>query len=319
MENSRVVHADATQSRTAPETPREGLAVVPGERPSSLSLVTHRAPSGDGLAEPSWWRLFIDIHHHPEASALPDPASFYDRGLSPGYKASMSGAFRSELLDDSPHLRKDVDLAEYERLHDLVSEHLENRHDVRKWASGDGGHGLEPVSYRIQGRETPAADINDVRVCGLDLMCAASASVDERRQAITCFADGRVHVNYRTIGFPDAAGRPAGEGGPQAYVVEVLARYQREKRNAAPEARLLAIARVIRTLHVMHAFRDANGRLHVMLMLNKFLKQEGFSHVVLQRGPEVFGGSYSLPELVAEMRTGMQAFADLVAAQDGAA
>jgi hypothetical protein len=78
--------------------------------------------------------------------------------------------------------------------------------------------------------------------------------------------------------------------------------------------RLQAIAKVIRALHVIHAFRDANGRLNIMLLLNKFLIENGFMPVILPHDPEVFGGSYSIDDLVTEIVLGMRAFREAVRA-----
>lgn len=256
----------------------------------------------DGVPAALWWRLFIDKPHHGEAEKLADPSTYYDVDASKGYHKSMTEAFRSELADDAHRLGTKVDLEEYVRLHDLVSAHLPDREIVRRWSTGrlgPEGDALLPVHYSIGGKGVPATDINAIRINGMSLLVDASPEVRMDERAIAVFDGGCVRVNYSKA------------LAPQGFVGEILQNYYRELRGS----RLEAIVRVIRTLHVTHAFRDANGRLHVMLMLNKFLREQGFCPVILPHGPEVFGGSYTIAELEDEVRQGMHAFLKLKAGE----
>lgn len=246
-----------------------------------------------GLPAASWWRLFIDKPHHADAEKLCDPSGYYDLDVSKGHCRNMMAAFRAELADGSRKLGTEVDLDEYVRLHDLVSAHLHDREVVRRWSRGvPQGDALPPVAYSIGGRGVPAEDINDRRIEGMDLLLSASPEVRMNERAVSVFEGGRVRVNY------------ASETAPQRFVTAILESYY----GGRQDSRLRAIVRVIRTLHVTHAFRDANGRLHVMLLLNKLLREQGFCPVVLPHGPEVFGGSYTLAELEHEVHQGMLAF-----------
>jgi len=95
-----------------------------------------------------------------------------------------------------------------------------------------------------------------------------------------------------------------------AYYNEV-----REIGNApGPERRkLLAVARLVRALHVGHFFRDANGRLNTMLLLNRLLVDAGFSPVIMQR-TEIFGGSFTADQLANSIEEGMRRFGNEVTA-----
>ncbi len=59
----------------------------------------------------------------------------------------------------------------------------------------------------------------------------------------------------------------------------------------------------------MHCFEDANGRLNIMLLLNRFLLEESLSPVIL-KDPAVFGGALTLDELVNEVDAGIKRFAE---------
>lgn len=264
----------------------------------------NKAKDLDGLPEELWWKLFIDIGHHEEAQELDDPGSLYDRQESKGHQRNMLNAFKSELLNKSGKLNTRVDLAEYERLHNLVTENLDNSKKVQKWSSGDNGTEEDEhpiVQFGIGGKRRPADDIAGDTLCGLPLMVEQDRKIELDQVAITLFSqhDKRVSVNYST-------------GNAQQYVTAALSRYYVEVAGDGRGAKLAAIARVIRALHVIHPFRDANGRLHVMLMLNKFLKEQGFHPVILPHGPDVFGGSYTIEELVAEIEAGMHNFSQEV-------
>jgi hypothetical protein len=279
---------------------RQSIAQSSRLQASALRGSACQAVMLDGVPAVHWWRLFIDKQHHGDAEKLDDPSRYYDLDVSKGHHTNMTEAFRSELIDGGGRLGTTVDLEEYVRLHDLVSAHLHDKEIVRRWSTerlGPEGDALPPVHYSIGGKGVPAADINAVKISGMNLLVAASPDVRMDERAIAVFDGARVQVNYSTA------------LAPQRFVSEILKNYYNELRVSTLEA----IVRVIRTLHVTHAFRDANGRLHVMLMLNKFLREQGFCPVILPNGPEVFGGSYTIPELEDEVRQGMKAFLTLKA------
>jgi prophage maintenance system killer protein len=69
---------------------------------------------------------------------------------------------------------------------------------------------------------------------------------------------------------------------------------------------------VIRALHVTHPFKDANGRLHGQILLNRFLLEQGFDITILpEQGLGVFGGAYSIDELTDMVRRGFTSKAQL--------
>ena len=85
---------------------------------------------------------------------------------------------------------------------------------------------------------------------------------------------------------------------------------------ADPASRLRIIVEAIRSLHVGHFFADANGRLNTMTLLNKFLIEEGFSPVIME-STAVFGGAFSVEQLVGQVTRGMRHFSKTFPAQAG--
>jgi hypothetical protein len=244
------------------------------------------------LPESLWWRLFIDKKH--QAGGL----TAYDKDQSPGYSASMMAAFKQELASESGP-GKPIDMTAYTRLHDLVTSRLETEDNVRGLSSRDfGSKGEPPVSFPIAGKGKPAADIIDEKLNGVLLirLFVEGTELGDGSRAICEFAAGRFYVLY-----PESEGSDFAEAALTRYYAEIL-------KAQGETAKLTAIVKAIRALHVIHVFRDANGRLNIFVLLNKLLLQQGFRPVILPNGPEVFGGSYTIPELVLEVEAGMKAF-----------
>ena len=258
------------------------------------------------------WQMYIDPAHRETASALPDPGYLYDTEQSPGYQQSMLAAFdqhlaprRLPILGPGP-VRT---FAQYEALHDMVTAHLPRDGDGFRHVRVRSGRDVHPpTSFPMEGHNIPAADILDERVGGHRLLSVWDPALRYEEQEGICFVDYdeargadeqdvRVQTHYPTADGP-------------GHVQAVLNRYHADIRRAGPNrlGRLRAIVRCIRALHVIHAFRDANGRLHVTLMLQKLLLEQGFSPIILQDAPGVFGGSYTVDELVRVVLRGMRAF-----------
>lgn len=271
----------------------------------------------EDLPRDQWWRLFIDRQHHEQAlreleeEGL-DPAEFYDRDESPGFRKAMETAFEQQLLFGGWQLgRKLRGYEDYNALHDLLTESLP-KNPLEPWRYGPSGSDVtqpgQPdqtigdTRFNIGGKNRVAGDLREETLLGKPVIRPMTVENKGRPDSITRIDEetGTILTSYK---------RDEGK----AYVNAALARYYREVGSArGREAKLRAIVKVIRALHVIHAFRDANGRLHIMLMLNKFLTEEGFSPVLLENDPEIFGGSYSVDELVDEVEEGMVNFRGLV-------
>jgi len=236
-----------------------------------------------------------------------DPSLYYDNDQSPGYKAAMEKAFDQEILGRGSRLETYDD---YNALHDLVTRGLPRGLNTNFGPSGSdilinkGTPREAPMGstkFHIGGKGSPARDLYEETLRGKHLVADYILNSHVQPDSICRLTpEYEFHTNYTQR-----------EG--EQYVQAALDRYHQEKATAwAADAKLAAIVRLIRSLHVIHAFRDANGRLHIMLMLNKLLAEEGFSPTYLKSNPEIFGGSYSIDELVTEVKRGMQSFKRLV-------
>jgi hypothetical protein len=150
--------------------------------------------------------------------------------------------------------------------------------------------------------EAPAADTLDERIAGYPLMAATDTNNpitlyrrSEERGGIV-----EVATNYNhdeTGGIVDAIFN-------QLYADLEAA--------GNDHARMIAIARAIRNLHVLHPYTDANGRLNVFILLPHFLMQQGFRPMYIGDSPEqreilrsmggLFNGGYSLEQIATAIR-----------------
>ena len=288
--------------------------ILSGPREGQLGL--------EDLPEEHWWRMIINPKDHEQASEATDidddPGLFYDKGeagQSPGYKASMTDALRQELLFSGGHLGRKVDFREYRRLHDLVSSKLtfddgphelgqvRSRDAMRSLSSNEKTVAFPVVDWLGAGDDRGLHDeLYDEQVGGAPLVHKwKSGDKMTRDMAATYYVPdtGNVRVNYTEDKVPE-------------FAQEILDTYYRDVGQAeGNEAKLAAIVRAIRNLHVLHGFRDANGRLHGQLLLNKFLLEQGFNPAILpEQGLGIFGGAYSVDELVEMVSKGMDNFRD---------
>jgi hypothetical protein len=101
-----------------------------------------------------------------------------------------------------------------------------------------------------------------------------------------------------------------------AAVNGIFATYRREVAAGNPDAKLRAICKAVRALHVGHFFADANGRLNTMLILNQLLMEQGFSPAIVSDN-SWFGGSKTLDTLVDMVKNGMVNFKEEVRVAHG--
>ncbi|WP_254902300.1 hypothetical protein [Mycobacterium simiae] len=263
---------------------------VAQDRPVRLSEV---------VADEDRWRMYLDSADH--ASALeqnPDnPGSFYDNDESPGFQEDLETAYRL-ILDDPQVLQGRLDWSEYLRMHTLVTAHAHAARPEEDYriTGTDLGRGADHHvgTYRV------AADLLDERIGGhpvvtegalrdvpplsqMDVIVTLTRDDDGDLQLTTAFGADRV----------------------PAMVDAVFARYQEDLAAAGSEhEQLLAIARVVRTLHVMHPFAEGNGRLNVYLLLPRLLQSNGFRPVIVPSTAHLFSGGFSLDHIATALRWG---------------
>ena len=269
------------------------------------------------------WKLYINPKDFGEAVKLNDPGLMYDQDKSKGYQASMLKALQEELFD--AELGGRIDYAEYERLHDKVTAKLKSNgvnfttelKSIRTRSSVDPDIATSfPINDWQDGTATPPAeDLRSETINGLpmvrDFADVANLRNDKERQqqdpkpSVTAFFpeenDGTFRVRYVA-----EEGVEIVQAILDRYYTELEAVTSAETLEHAEDIKLTAIVKVIRALHVTHPFKDANGRLHVQLLLNRFLKEQGFGFTVMpdDTGLGVFGGAFSLPALKKMVRDG---------------
>jgi hypothetical protein len=96
-----------------------------------------------------------------------------------------------------------------------------------------------------------------------------------------------------------------------AAVDGIFNTYRLEVQAVGRDAKLRAICKAVRALHVGHFFADANGRLNTMLILNQLLMEQGFSPTIVSDN-SWFGGSKTLDTLVDMVEDGMEEFKEEV-------
>jgi hypothetical protein len=233
-----------------------------------------------------------------------DPGRIYDLDRSSGFQQGMLRAFK-QVLDRLDRRFERLSAAAYKGLHDLVTAGLT---DKPSWAGEPSDEPFESPTHTERLAEDMLAEI----IAGRPLVAALSDqpgppgdgssqsphSGPRESEALTGLGRSLIgnrmvlQVRYRrdeAPGLVDAA--------LDAYYAEIGAA-------ADDSARLMAIARVVRRLHVMHPFEDANGRLNVYLLLPALLLANGLRPVIHPDLHEMFSGGWSLDQIVTVLRAG---------------
>ncbi|WP_044506242.1 hypothetical protein, partial [Mycobacterium simiae] len=263
---------------------------VAQDRPVRLSEV---------VADEDRWRIYLDSADH--ASALeqhPDnPGSFYDNDQSPGFQKDLETAYRL-ILDDPQVLQGRLDWSEYLRMHTLVTGHAHaarSKEDYRITGTDRGtGTDHHVGTYRV------AADLLDERISGHPLVTEGALRdvppIRLMEVIVTLTRDDDGDLQLTTAFGADRV---------PAMVDAVFDRYQQDLAAAGSEhEQLRAIARVVRTLHVMHPFAEGNGRLNVYLLLPRLLQSNGFRPVIVPSTAHLFSGGFSLDHIATALRWG---------------
>ncbi|MFI9809522.1 hypothetical protein ACIHEJ_35185 [Streptomyces sp. NPDC052301] len=268
--------------------------VTPGSTAPPLSRL---------LPESSWWRLFIDPNVHDEAfrRSAEDVGGHLDATTYPGYRQGMTAAYREVL--DGGRIGRDwsrIDADAYEELHNMATRYLvpgTGQNTATTWSGHEDGR----TTMRGTGVDRVAPDIHDDLLLGRRLLFA----VGERRQPgtpnpLVVFhhgqQGGQVSIDYS----PREA---------RLVVQAALDRYYGEVAVAAgPDDKLRAIARVTRALQVLQPFTDANSRVNVHLLMQKFLLEQGFRPAVLMNSRSLFLGGFTVEQIVESLKEGMERF-----------
>ncbi len=260
----------------------------------------------DFLDRSLWWMLYLNPRDHERAMlAWPDdPGQLYDRENSPGFQAGMVRAYE-RVLDPSDGRFGRLNGDGYRHLLDLVSSGLRNR---PSW-TGDPGPDMDFPLHA----ERLAQDMLAEHVAGRPLVAALTITPAPSAAGAVSSQDQRAALALTELRL-DEPGRSRVLVGTRYRLDEArgladaaLVAYYEEIGAARDDtARLTAIARLIRSLHVMHLFSDANGRLNVYLLLPRLLLENGFRPVIATQSHVMFNGSWSLEQIVAILRASQE-------------
>ena len=222
------------------------------------------------LPQHSWWRLYVDAGDHAQAVAqVPtDPGRLYDLQESPGFQASMVQAYRS-VLNDPAALRARIDWDVYSAMHAMVTEHIHQsgEKDLFEISGADPGIPTHSYVHDVRVSEDLMAEQIGERPLVTDARSMSEIEAGRRIVEVGLFEDGELMLKtrYRAEHLP-------------GLVNAVFDNYYHDMARAATEhERLRAIARVVRTLHVLHPFGDGNRRNNVYLLLPRLLLADAWS------------------------------------------
>jgi hypothetical protein len=249
-----------------------------------------------------WWRIYLDDRDHRAARQRDrsNPGWLYDSQRSAAFQADMQSAYHS-VLDNRDVLQRPVDWDEYQRMYQIVT--AQTRQATGRIGSW-GMAGLRPGSWR----RTAVRHYVALRELASDL----TETLDGRPLVTHAESPGTFGAGEGVIAevAPDHNGllRLAILFDPDRLPVmvnEAFGRYHREVGQAGSEhEQLRAIARVVRTLSVMHPFRDGNGRLNINVLLPRLLLANGFQPVIVPSLMHLITGGLSLDQIATALRWG---------------
>nr|WP_199002613.1 DUF4157 domain-containing protein [Flavobacterium sp. ASV13] len=262
---------------------------------------------------PVEWKLYINPKDHEEAENG-DKGRMYDTDQSPGYQASMIKAYQEEVFGEI--LPDKIDYAEYERLHTVVTSSLQSNginytttlESIRTRSSVDAGTGF-PIKDWNGPNVDVASDLKDEELDGMkmvtyyrDQMPLSNVEENEKDNRSVVVFDPETNGGMYNVRYNVDEG--------VTFVTKILDRFYDEigQDNISKDQQLDAIVKAIRALHVTHPFKDANGRLHVQILLNRLLKTYNFPITIMPRdfGLGAFGGAFRIEELREMVKAGFQ-------------
>lgn len=268
------------------------------------------------LPKADWYRLFLDKNKHQEAEALSDPGMFFDNDRSPGYKRSMVEAMENAIIKDRG---KRLNYDQYKEYHDQVIKYTDSHQHSNMLKLGGRDEWSQFSTERYPKGQEPEYTER------LDAAAEMRAERVNGRPLITDFDESLLGSGNGLLSHPNAvsvrAPMSSENGDNERYDTRYASSESRDLVNGIfkdhyegidstddPQVKLNRIAQTVRSLHVGHFFGDANGRLNIMLLMNKMLVDEGFKPSVLPDGPSIFGGQKTIAGLVDNMERGMDEF-----------
>lgn len=293
------------------------------------------------IPENQWWRLFIDKGaQNPEHSNSVNALRF-DNESSPGYLSAMMKSFGEHVGTVVPGVRDRIDAAKYAEMHRQVAagtlkqeeagfiqmpqarSGMDTSFGVLSSREDANDHDLNLPSLKgfremvTEGLTGTKVDMPRGAAPGADASSLGKYNYQARSSTDARGADYRPTTRIYNIGDSFRADTNYDQAGGAALIQRILDRYYIEIAAAGtPEQKLQSIVKAIRALHVGHFFEDANGRLNTMTLLNRFLVEEGLQPVIMD-STAVFGGGFSIDQLVGQVVRGMRTFGAVAGIDEG--
>ncbi|MEW1547969.1 hypothetical protein [Streptomyces tsukubensis] len=269
--------SDNTDGHNSP--PLHPASAIPPEVTPRLSEV---------LPREDWWTLFFDPTDHETARREhpDDPGSYYDNDESPGFREGMINAY-NEALENPGFV---LDATSYERLHTMAVASL--------------GHipprtgGESRTKYPLRSEEV-SVEVADMTIGGRALLVDAQKAFVPFDAEL--FARGRAAVSVIMPSGMDHVQVTANysEADWSPLLNTIFAEYNADIATAVSNRqRMLAIAKTITKLQVMHPFQDGNRRVNVHVVLPRLLLENGFDLVMSPEMRSMFQGGTSLTRQV---------------------
>jgi hypothetical protein len=280
------------------------------------------------LRKDDWWKMFIDRGAHKSSEDRSKNAMRFDRESSPGYYDAMMYTYEQVLAPIVPGERDDISSEGLIKMHRMVTGGTLNKTEdtFEPTPHALSGEGTTFPMTKKEGQVPSAVAFEELAKEGVIGMHPGAkpgyqAPISDQDGPETRFRKRATQASPQT---PMTHLRPLGnnlvdtnydKGHAKDIMDHLLSTYYQERgeadklenQTAHDNAKLRAIARVIRGLHTAHVFTDANGRLNTMVLLNKFLLEEGFDPAIMD-DTSMFGGGFSIEQLVGQIRRGMTTF-----------
>ncbi len=292
-------------------------------------------PLMQSIPENQWWKLFIDKGAQAAGDADSANALRFDNESSPGYLAAMMASFGEHVANAVPGNRAPINAGQYANMHTQVAAGTLKKHDdgFIQMPQARSGMNTSFGVFRPPVNNVDVADINLPSLTGFREMTAerlAGTRVDMPQGAVPAANESSSSkYNYKARAATNARGAKynpitringletfrvntnyAQDDGA-ALIQGILDGYYLQVAEAdTTTAKLQAIVKAIRALHVGHFFEDANGRLNTMTLLNKFLIEEGLQPVIMD-STTIFGGGFSIDQLIGQVVRGMRSFGEV--------
>jgi hypothetical protein len=264
---------------------------------NGLKLGANAAPSPDEkphqlheyLPDDKWWLLYINPHDHKDAvvTKSEDPGTFYSKDKDPTFKEAMLASFKMFLEGDVVTFADKLDLALYRQMYfrSTINQGEDIGHP--KYAprqKGDVGS--------FTAAKTLGADIYGETICGKPMVktmlkCQGVPNPNPWPSAesyIVLHSDCASGANPNPGTNPDYKFRTfADTKALEDILQQVFVDYHHGIQDAAASKgpdkwhrQLRAIARLIRNLHIIHGYKDGNGRTNLYIVLPLLLMRHGF-------------------------------------------